>query len=208
MMANAVLHRLDRTWHEHHGRLGVLVRYADDLVIVCPTKERAEQALATLAQILAELGLQLASAKTSLVDLREPKAGFNFLGFHHRRVESFTRKGKYFCARWPSERAVRRAKQRIREETARRWLMLPVEFIVKRLNQFLVGWRGYFAHGNSTTVFHDLDEFVVERLARFISKKHGHHGRNYGLRVVIDHEYLGIVRLVGSVRHGAVHAVS
>jgi RNA-directed DNA polymerase len=208
LMANVVLHRLDRTWHEHHGRLGVLVRYADDLVIVCPTKERAEQALATLAQILAELGLQLASAKTSLVDLREPKAGFNFLGFHHRRVESFTRKGKYFCARWPSERAVRRAKQRIREETARRWLMLPVEFIVKRLNQFLVGWRGYFAHGNSTTVFHDLDEFVVERLARFISKKHGHHGRNYGLRVVIDHEYLGIVRLVGSVRHGAVHAVS
>ena len=208
LMANVVLHRLDRTWHEHHGRLGVLVRYADDLVIVCPTKERAEQALATLAQILAELGLQLASAKTSLVDLREPKAGFNFLGFHHRRVESFTRKGKYFCARWPSERAVRRAKQRIREETARRWLMLPVEFIVKRLNQFLVGWRGYFAHGNSTTVFHDLDEFVVERLARFISKKHGHHGRNYGLRVIIDHEYLGLVRLVGSVRHGAVHAVS
>ena len=206
LMANVVLHRLDRVWHEKYRRLGVLVRYCDDLVIMCPTKERAEQALATLAEILADLGLSLAAAKTSLVDLRVPKAGFTFLGFHHRRVESFTRKGRYFCARWPSERAVRRAKERIRAETARRLLPLDVKYIVERLNLFLRGWRGYFAFGNSTTVFHDLDEFVVERLARFISKKHGHHGRNYGLRVVIDHEYLGLVRLVGSVRHGTAHA--
>ncbi len=207
LMANAVLHRLDRTWQQHHRRLGFLVRYADDLVILCPTKERAEQALATLAQVLAELGLSLAAAKTSLVDLRVPKVGFDFLGFHHRQVESFTRKGRYFCARWPSERAVRRAKDRIRSHTARRWLLLPVEHIVERLNLFLVGWRGYFAHGNSTTVFHDLDEFTVERLARFITNKHGHHGRNYGLRVIVDHRDLGLVRLVGSVRHGPAHAV-
>jgi hypothetical protein len=56
-------------------------------------------------------------------------------------------------------------------------------------------------------VFHDLDEFAVERLARFISNKHGHHGRRYGMRVLIDHQNLGLVRLVGSVRHGHVHAV-
>ena len=62
------------------------------------------------------------------------------------------------------------------------------------------------AKGNSTTVFHDLDEFVVERVARLISTKHGHHGRNYGLRVLLDHDYLGPVRLVGSVRHGTAHA--
>lgn len=207
LMANAVLHRLDRVWHQRYRRLGFLVRYADDLVILCPTKERAEQAMATLAGILAELGLSLATAKTSLVDLRSPKSGFDFLGFHHRRVESFTRKGRYFCARWPSERAVRRAKGRIRSHTDRRWLMLPVADIVERLNLFLRGWRGYFAHGNSTTVFHDLDEFTVERLARFITKKHRHHGRNYGMRVIIDHEYLGLVRLVGSVRHGPANAV-
>jgi len=65
----------------------------------------------------------------------------------------------------------------------------------------------YFRYGNSTTVFHDLDEFTMERLARFISNKHGHHGRRYGLRVLIDHEGLGLVRLVGSVRHGPAHAL-
>lgn len=207
LLANVVLHRLDRIWAERHLRLGVLVRYADDLVVLCPTKERADAALAALAGILAELGLALASAKTHVVDLRAHGSGFDFLGFHHRRVESFTRKGRYFCARWPSPRAVRRAKERIRSHTDRQWLMLDVEDIVERLNRFLVGWRGYFAKGNSTTVFHDLDEFVVERMARFISNKHGHHGRNYGLRVLIDHDDLGITRLVGSVRHGPVHAV-
>jgi RNA-directed DNA polymerase len=207
LMANVVLHRLDRIWQERHRRQGFLVRYGDDLVILSPTKERADQALATLAGILTELGLSLASAKTSLVDLREPKVGFDFLGFHHRRVESFTRKGRYFCARWPSERAVRRAKERIRSHTDRRLLLLPVETIVERLNLFLVGWRGYFAYGNSTTVFHDLDEFVTERMARFVSKKHGYHGWNFGLMILRDHDHLGLKRLVGSVRHGPVHAV-
>ena len=207
LIANAVLHRLDRIWTQQYWRLGVLVRYADDLVVLCPTKERAEAALAALAEILAGLGLSLAEAKTHVVDLQAPKAGFDFLGFHHRRVESFTRKGRWFCARWPSTRAVKRAKERIRAHTDRRWLMLPVGMIVERLNRFLVGWRGYFAKGNSTTVFHDLDEFVIERVARFITKKHGHHGRNYGLRVLVDHNDLGIVRLTGSVRHGPVNAV-
>lgn len=206
LIANAVLHRLDRIWAQQYWRLGVLCRYADDLVVLCPTKERADLAIAALAEILAGLGLSLAEAKTHVVDLREPKAGFDFLGFHHRRVESFTRKGRWFCARWPSARAVKRAKERIRSHTARRWLMLSVGYIVERLNEFLVGWRGYFAKGNSTTVFHDLDEFVIERVARFITKKHGHHGRNYGLRVLIDHDGLGIVRLTGSIKHGPVNA--
>src|SRR5712691_2598882 len=113
----------------------------------------------------------------------------------------------YFCARWPSERAVRRAKERIRSHTDRPWLLPGVGYIAERLNLYLVGWRGYFAFGNSTAMFHDLDRFVIERMARFISKKHGHHGRNFGLSVLMDHEYLGLQRLVGDVRHGPVHAV-
>jgi RNA-directed DNA polymerase len=207
LLANVVLHRLDRTWASQHLRLGVLVRYADDLVVLCPTKERAEAALAALAGILADLGLSLASAKTHVVDLREPRSGFDFLGFHHRRVRSFTGRGRYFCARWPSDRAVRRARERIRTLTDRRLVPLPVEAVVEGLNRFLRGWRGYFRRGHSTSVFHDLDQFVVERMARFLSKKHGYHGRNYGLMILRDHRRLGLVTLMGSVRHGPVHAV-
>ena len=177
------------------------------LVILCPTRERAEQARATLGDILAGLGLSLSAAKTSLVDLREPGRGFDFLGFHHRRVESFTRKGRFFCARWPSQRAVRAARDKIRGHTARRRLLLPAEYVVEGLNRFLAGWRGYFAYGNSTKVFHDLDQFVTERMARFVTKKHGRHGRDFGLMILRDHQNLGLIRLTGSIRHGPVHAV-
>jgi Group II intron, maturase-specific domain/Reverse transcriptase (RNA-dependent DNA polymerase) len=206
LLANVVLHRLDRTWQEHHRRLGELTRYADDLVILCPTKQRAEAALAVLAEVLTGLGLSLAQAKTHVVDLREPGSGFVFLGFEHRRVESFTRKGRFFCARWPSKRAMYAARVKIRTHTDRRWLRLPVEEIVGRLNRFLAGWRGYFAYGNSTRAFHNLDQFVTERLARFITKKHGYRGRNFGYLIMRDHD-LGLTRLTGSIRTGPVHAV-
>ena len=203
LLANVVLHRLDREWQQHHRRLGVLVRFADDLVVLCATRERAVAALAELHRIVAELGLELKEAKTRTVNLREHGQGVDFLGFHHRWVESFTRKGRYFCARWPSDRAVRAARTQIRARTDRRLLMLPVNDVVRNLNQFLVGWRSYFRHGNSTKVFHDLDRFAVERLARFISNKHGHHGRGYGMWVLRGNRNLGLQQLVGNVRHGA-----
>ena len=203
LLANVVLHRLDREWEAHHGRLGVMVRYADDLVILCPTKERAEASLAALTAILAALGLSLGSAKTRLVDLRVGGDGFDFLGFHHRRVES--RKGRYFCARWPSRRAVQDAKQAIRALTDKRRRLLPVGKVVMDINRFLIGWRNYFRWGNSTHVFHDLDRFVEVRLAGLIAKKHRRR-RTFGFHVIRRNRDLWPVRLVGSVRCWAANA--
>ena len=205
-MANVVLHGLDRTWQEQHRRLGVLIRYADDLVILCPSGERAEQARATLEDILSGMGLSLSAAKTSLVDLREPGCGFDFLGFHHRRVESFTRKGRFFCARWPSQRAVRAARDKIRGHTARRRLLLPAEWIAEDLNRSLRVARLLRLRQLDEGV-PDLDQFVTERMARFITKKHGRRGRDFGLMILRDHQNLGLIRLTGSIRHGPVHAV-
>lgn len=207
LLANVVLHQLDRQWQQHHRRLGVMVRYADDLVILCPTGERAEASLAALETILAELGLELARAKTRLVDLRDKSQGFDFLGFHHRRVESFTKKGRYFCARWPSSRAVAAAQERIRYHTDRRLLFLPVSDVVGNLNRFLVGWRNYYRWGNSTQVFHDLDCFVADRVLRFTAKKHGRRGRRHWGEFLDRNNYFGLHRMAGSIRHGAVHVV-
>lgn len=199
LLGNVYLHRLDARWRQECWRLGVLVRYGDDLLVLCPTKERAEAALRAMRAILADLGLALSEAKIQVVDLKEKGRGIDFLSFHHRRVESFSRKGRYFCARWPSAKAVERAKDRIRQLTARRLLPLPVGEVVRNVNGFLKGWRNYFGQGNSTTVFHDLDGFVAERIARFISKKHGHAGNGYGYLVLKRNEYLGLRWLVGTV---------
>ena len=86
LLCNVYLHRLDRAWspREH----GVLVRFADDLVVMCRSREQAEAALARLRVLLAELGLEPKAAKTRIVHLKAGGEGLDFLGFHHRLVRS------------------------------------------------------------------------------------------------------------------------
>jgi RNA-directed DNA polymerase len=119
LLCNVYLHRLDRDWRPR-GR-GVLVRYADDLVVLCRSKREAEDALRALTALLAELGLELKQAKTRIVQLREGGEGLDFLGFHHRWLRGRTRQSRHvtFLARWPSGQAMQRARDRIRELTER-----------------------------------------------------------------------------------------
>jgi len=84
LLANVYLNRLDRAW-ETEGS-GVLVRYADDLVVMCRSQAEATLALAKLRSILAGLGLEPKEAKTRIVHLEVGGEGFDFLGFHHRLV--------------------------------------------------------------------------------------------------------------------------
>lgn len=208
LLANVYLNALDRAWEDDHGGLGVLVRYCDDLVILCRSKAQAEAALRELRAVLAELRLELADAKTRLVCLdNDGEGSFDFLGFHHQMVESFSKPGRHFLARWPSAAATRAARQRIRELTDRRLLRLPVEDIVTNLSRFLTGWAGYFRRGNSTTTFHKLDLYTAERLARWIGKRHkSKRPLAYGYWRLRQERYFGLRPLVGRVHHGAAHA--
>jgi group II intron reverse transcriptase/maturase len=166
LLANVYLHALDRAWQQRAGRLGVLVRYADDLVVVCCERWRAAAARAELRALLADLGLELAEAKRRLVRLDEDGEGFDFFGFHQRMVESERKPGRWFLARFPSVRATRAARARIREISDRRRLWLPPEEIVADLNRFLRGWGGYFRYGNSTRCFDKIDRFLGEKHKR------------------------------------------
>ena len=142
VMCNVYLHRLDRAWDDADG---VLVRFADDLVVMCWSRSQAEQALARLADLLAGLGLEPKAAKTRIVHLEEGGEGFDFLGFRHRLVRSRGLNGKKpvtFLARWPSDRALQHARDRIRELTGRRRLLLWPELIAEDLNGFLRGSPG------------------------------------------------------------------
>jgi Reverse transcriptase (RNA-dependent DNA polymerase)/Group II intron, maturase-specific domain len=144
LLCNVYLHRLDRVWdtREHGG----LVRYVDDAVVMCRSRQQAEAALARLGQLLADLGLEPKEAKTRIVRLEVGGPGFDFLGFHHRLVRSRGirgRKGVTFLARWPSDKAMRHARDRLRELTARSRLLLRVETVVGDMNRFLRGWSAY-----------------------------------------------------------------
>lgn len=207
LLANVYLNALDRAWEVKAGRLGVLVRYADDLVVLSRTRAQAEAALAELRALLADLGLELAEVKTRLVCLNEEGEGFDFLGFHHRMVESFRKPGRRFLARWPSERAMQAARTRIRELTDRRLARLPVEDVVSNLNRFLSGWGAYFRRGNSTTQFHKLDRYAADRLGRLLGVRHGvRRPLVHGRWLLRQRGYLGLRPLVGRVNYGAAHA--
>jgi group II intron reverse transcriptase/maturase len=74
-VANSYLDRLDQAWQADCWRFGELTRYADDLAVVCATRHQAEAALAALGHLLTGLGLELAAAKTRIVDLGTPREG-------------------------------------------------------------------------------------------------------------------------------------
>ncbi|MGZ6667466.1 MAG: group II intron reverse transcriptase/maturase [Solirubrobacteraceae bacterium] len=199
-LANVYLHRLDRRWGDRG--CGMLVRYADDLLAMCRTRPEAERALAALTAVLAELGLELKPAKTRIVHLEEGGEGLDFLGFHHRWVRGNTPRSRHlrFLARWPSRQATQRARDRIREITDRSRLLVPVETIVQDVNRFLRGWSGYFRYGNSDRAFDKINQYAVDRLARFVGKRHKR-GWGYGMKVVVyqSPNRLGLINLNGTI---------
>jgi group II intron reverse transcriptase/maturase len=197
LLANVYLQRLDRAWQTREH--GVLVRYADDALVLCATRGQAEAALARLTGLLAELGLEPKAAKTRIVHLAEGGEGFDFLGFHHRLVRGRTPKSAQltFLARWPSRKATQRARDRIREITDRKRLLVPVEDIVVELNRFLRGWAGYFRYGNSARVLGQIRNYALRRVALLLSKT-GKRRRSWdwGMRQVLrSPDHLGLISL-------------
>jgi group II intron reverse transcriptase/maturase len=199
-LANVYLHRLDRQWADRG--CGVLVRYADDLLALCHSRQEAERALAALTELLAELGLELKQAKTRIVHLEEGGEGLDFLGFQHRWVRGNTPRSRHLCflARWPSRQAMQHARDRIREITDRSRLLVPVDEIVQDVNRFLRGWAGYFRYGNSARQFNNIDLYAVNRLARFVAKRHKRSWR-YGWQAVAyrSPDRLGLINLNGTI---------
>jgi RNA-directed DNA polymerase len=185
VMCNVYLHRLDRAWDDGDG---VLARYADDLVVMCWSRSQAEAALERLTALLADLGLEPKAAKTRIVHLEEGGEGLDFLGFHHRLVRSRGLGGKRrvaFLARWPADKAVQHARDRIRELTGRRRLLLPPEVIAQDVNMFLRGWAAYFRYGHSARRLSKIRRYAWMRLTLFISKKH-RRSRHFGQYVMLN----------------------
>jgi RNA-directed DNA polymerase len=201
LLANIALHVLDQAWQASGQRLGVLVKYADDLVALCATQEQAEEARELVVAVLDTLGLRLHPEKTRIAHLVRGAEGFDFLGFHHRMRESWKWRGRWYLQKWPSQRAMASIRGKIRDRTARRYARLPLEDTVENVNHIVRGWGNYFRYGNSAAKFSAIDSYVNERLAILASAKHGLQGRNWVTR--FNYEWctkLGVYRLTGTVK--------
>ena len=128
-----------------------MVRYADDFVILCRSRQEAESALALVSELTQARGLALHADKTSVVDTRQRGQGFEFLGYH---FENGTR--------WPRKKSLKKFKDTIRRKT-RRSNGRSMAAIIEDVNKTSIGWFGYFRHSHWTT-FKPLDGWIRRRL--------------------------------------------
>jgi RNA-directed DNA polymerase len=208
LLSNIYLHVLDQLWSRHSVHLGTLVRYADDLVVVCKTKQHCEDAERDVRKYLARLGLELHPDKTRRVELYNGKQGFDFLGCHLRKRLSgaiLAREGKrkYFLNRQPSQRAMKRIRQKVRDATPRGRCHADLRAVIAVLNPILRGWGAYFGTGNAARSFNQIDSYVYERLLGLRIKRAGRQ-LVAGAVEKWDRDYfisLGLHRLRGTVQY-------
>jgi group II intron reverse transcriptase/maturase len=208
LLSNIYLHVLDRVWAKHGAQLGELVRYADDFVVMCGNARHCEEAQARIEHVLGRLGLKLHPQKTRRVVLTQGQEGFDFLGCHLRkrmsgRLWEQKRLRRYYLHRWPSQRAMKRVRARVRELTARRRCHQDLRGVIAELNPVLRGWGQYFRSGNAANKFVGVDEYVVRRLKGLRLKRAGRHLRagqalKWGRECF---ETLGLHRLRGTIRY-------
>jgi RNA-directed DNA polymerase len=169
LLANIYLHPLDQRLTEGGYRV---IRFADDLVVLCRSRAEAEAAQGALTNWTTEAGLLLHPDKTQIVEMNEQGAFFDFLGYRFKR----TRKGKLNW--WPRPKSMQKLKDRLKAET-RRANGRSLEEIVRRINPILRGWFEYFKHAHRNT-FDPLDAWVRMRLRSILRKRRGLRGRGRG----------------------------
>ena len=175
LLANIALHGMEKALGVTHNVRGwihgprAVVRYADDFVVFCESKEDAEQAKNTLREWLGLRGLILSEDKTRIVHLTE---GFDFLGFNIRHYNNpSTSKTGYKLLTKPSKESV----ITIRKKMRKIWLQgrgANVPTLISKLNPIIRGWANYFRTGVAKETFDKLDEWLFHKELRFARRNH------------------------------------
>ncbi|MEW5884987.1 MAG: group II intron reverse transcriptase/maturase [Armatimonadota bacterium] len=197
LLANIYLHPLDVFW-EREVKATKMVRYADDLVVLCRWKPPGAY-LPKLRQFLGRLRLVVNEEKTRVVDARE---GFDFLGVHFRKQPTRRDPTRSFCYAWPSRRSMQRIRDRVREAIGRDDRP-GLEEKIRRLNPLLRGWGAYFRWLNASLHFRKVDSYVERKLRRWLRRKHKRIGRAFWSTPLTFFEKAGLYTLHGTIAHGS-----
>ena len=175
LLANIYLNTLDRLWEKYGLTHGIVVRYADDTVIICKNKKSANHALTLLQYIMGKLDLKLHPVKTKIVCMWDGKEGFDFLGMQHRRMTTETRQGNRFqeTYQYPSRKAMKKMKTAIKSNVnSRSLLVASEEDLIKNLNPKITGWKNYYTTKTSDKWMQALDWYIICTFTRWYNKKH------------------------------------
>lgn len=163
LLSNIYLDELD---HQMQASGIEMVRYADDIVLLCKSESEAERALRLVKDWTTEAGLNLHPEKTRVVDVREP-GGFEFLGYHFERGR-----------KRPRRKSLDKFKQSIRAQTGRTNGQ-SLHSIISTVNGKARGWYEYFKHSHRYT-FEPLDRLIRTRLRSILRRRAGGKGRGRG----------------------------
>jgi RNA-directed DNA polymerase len=206
LLSNIYLHAFERAFSA--TAVGELVRYADDFVVLCRSQREAMAALDAAGKILVDLGLELHSDKPRVVDLRDGREGFDFLGWHFRArvLGRLLERGirRYYLQRWPSVRSIKRVRGKVKAKTgSNRVGIKDVRELIAELNPILRGWGNYFRTGNAATKFRQIDRYVAWRLKRLLVKRKGRNLRAGEAAAWTEDWFvgLGLHRLRGTIRY-------
>jgi RNA-directed DNA polymerase len=175
LLLNVALHGMEHALGISYTSQGALrgpyalVRYADDLAVLCPTQEKAIEAQERLSQWLSLRGLRLSDGKTHIRHLRD---GFNFLGFNlrHYPAPNSSRSGYKLLIK-PSPEAITDVKRKLKG-IWRTHVGSPTVALINALNPVIRGWSNYFRPGVSKEVFNALDSFMYTRAQRYVKRRH------------------------------------
>jgi RNA-directed DNA polymerase len=189
LLSNLFLHLLDRLWEKRglQQRIGArMVRYADDIVVLC--RKGSEQPKAVLQQILLRMGLTLNEAKTQVVNAYQGK--FDFLGFEIGMGKS-RRTGSWYPHVQPSKKSLKTIKDRITQLTVRTRTAMPMDWLVNELNATVRGWVGYFHVRNCSKSLTRVRWHLEERMRTHLRKRHKVRDRRMGYFWFADRDLYG-----------------
>lgn len=176
LLLNIALHGMEQAAGFHvdgyrtranHATAGVpvLVRYADDFVVLCHSEEEAYRVKEELKVWLAPRGLRFNEAKTKVVHLDE---GFDFLGFTIQRHGDRLNIG-------PSKAACNTLRKRLRTDM-RALRGAPSRAVIAKFNPIARGWTAYYRSVSSHRVFCSIDSYMFKLLYKWV--KYGHPNRS------------------------------
>lgn len=181
LLANIALHGMEKEigieYKGIHIKRGsnALVRYADDFVILCKTRDEAENMYTLLAPYLKKRGLELAEDKTKVTHITE---GFDFLGFNLRqyKVRNRGRDEKRLLIK-PSNASIKKTKQTI-NDIFKTYLGRPVRELIYKLNPVIRGAANYWSSQVASQTFSIMDHHVFNKTVKFLKRMHS--GKSWG----------------------------
>jgi RNA-directed DNA polymerase len=174
LLANIYLHWFEKAFHGPNGPAtwakAKLVRYADDFVILARYQSRR---LIEWTESLLESRFRLTvnRTKTRVVNLNQPGASVDFLGFTFRFDRDLRGRDHRYLNVFPSKKSLSRLRDQIREMTGSNRCWMPIDELIGHLNRRLAGWKLYFRHGYPRVAFRHVNWFVFQRLVGHLQRR-------------------------------------